>query len=109
MQCLGAKADGRSVSWLFPSVSDPEPSHHLACPIVATDIAQQGPRRWGKESRKPLPSRRTPTCLICVCVLLLQQTPHILARRWWRTPLFPGLRRQRQVDLLSSRPAWSTE
>ena len=31
------------------------------------------------------------------------------ARQWWHTPLIPALRRQRQVDLFSLRPAWSTE
>ena len=29
--------------------------------------------------------------------------------RWWRTPFIPALGRQKQADLLSSRPAWSTQ
>jgi hypothetical protein len=32
-----------------------------------------------------------------------------LSQAWWRTPLVPELERQRQEDLLSSRPAWSTD
>ena len=36
------------------------------------------------------------------------RTP-VSACRWWHTLLMPALRRQRQVNLLSSRPAWSTE
>jgi hypothetical protein len=30
-------------------------------------------------------------------------------RNWWHMPLVPALRRQRQVALWDSRPAWSTE
>jgi hypothetical protein len=30
-------------------------------------------------------------------------------RQWWHMPLAPALGRQRQVDLLSLRSAWSTE
>jgi hypothetical protein len=37
------------------------------------------------------------------------QCNHLLSPGWWRTPLIPALGRQRQEDLLSSRPAWSTE
>ena len=31
------------------------------------------------------------------------------AGQWWHMPLIPALRRQRVVDHLSPRPAWSTE
>jgi hypothetical protein len=33
----------------------------------------------------------------------------MLVGQWWHTPLIPVLGRQRQVEFLSSRPAWSTE
>ena len=33
----------------------------------------------------------------------------LAAGQWWRMPLIPELRRQRQAHLLSFRPAWSTE
>jgi hypothetical protein len=41
--------------------------------------------------------------------LLLPTEEPFSARQWWSKPLVPELREQRQVDLLSLRPVWSTE
>jgi hypothetical protein len=42
---------------------------------------------------------------VCFQVIIKVKT---LAGQWWHTPLIPALRRQRQVDLVSSRPTWTT-
>jgi hypothetical protein len=39
--------------------------------------------------------------------LVLERT--ILGQEWWRTPLIPAFWTQRQLDSVSSKPAWSTE